>query len=158
MRRLDPPVSRIPATTQRRYLPRVTEAEMRERFERARIARLATVDVDGQPHVVPICFALIGDRIVSVVDAKPKRTPKLRRLANIRVQPRVSVLVDEYDEDWTRLWWVRADGAARVVEDGNERDDAVATLTAKYPQYEEEPPAGPMVEISVDRWRSWSAS
>jgi PPOX class probable F420-dependent enzyme len=158
MRRLDPPVSRSAATTQRRYLPRVTEAEMRERFERARIARLATVDVDGQPHLVPICFACVGDRIVSVVDAKPKRTPKLRRLENIRVQPRVSVLVDEYDEDWTRLWWVRADGTGRVVDSGPAREDAVATLSAKYPQYEELPPGGPVVEITVDRWRGWSAS
>ena len=131
---------------------------MRERFERARIARLATADVDGQPHLVPICFAFIGDRIVSMVDAKPKRTSKLRRLENIRAQPRVSVLVDEYDEDWTRLWWVRADGAARVVEDGRAHDDAVATLTAKYPQYEQLPPTGPVVEIVVDRWRGWSAS
>jgi PPOX class probable F420-dependent enzyme len=158
MRLLDPPVSRSPATTKRRYRPRVTETEMRERLGRARVARLATVDVDGQPHLVPICFALIGDHIVSVVDAKPKRTPKLRRLANIRAQPRVSVLVDEYDEDWSRLWWVRADGDARVVEDGREREAAVMTLTAKYPQYAELPPGGPVVEITVDRWRGWSPS
>jgi PPOX class probable F420-dependent enzyme len=130
---------------------------MRERFGNARIARLATVDADSQPHLVPLCFALAGDRLVSVVDAKPKRSVNLRRLANIRAQPRVSVLVDEYDEDWTRLWWVRADGAARVVESGAERDDAVATLTAKYPQYERQPPAGPVVAVTVDRWRGWSA-
>jgi PPOX class probable F420-dependent enzyme len=134
------------------------EAEMRERFGNARIARLATVDADGRPHLVPMCFTLIGDRIVSVVDAKPKRSVKLRRLANIRTQPRVSVLVDEYnDEDWTRLWWVRADGAARVVEDDAERADAVAALRAKYPQYERQPPGGPVVEVTVDRWRGWSA-
>jgi PPOX class probable F420-dependent enzyme len=131
---------------------------MRERFGNARVARLATVDADGQPHLVPLCFALAGDRIVSVVDAKPKRTPQLRRLANIRAQPRVSVLVDEYHEDWTRLWWIRADGVARVVTEGAERDDAVAALTGKYPQYEKQPPAGPVVEITVERWRSWSAT
>lgn len=131
---------------------------MRERFGNARIARLATVDADGQPHLVPLCFALAGDRIVSVVDAKPKRSVNLRRLANVRAQPRVSVLVDEYDEDWTRLWWVRTDGAARVIESGAERDTAVAALRAKYPQYERQPPAGPVVEVSVDRWRGWSAS
>jgi PPOX class probable F420-dependent enzyme len=136
----------------------VHEAEMRERFGSARIARLATVGVDGRPHLVPLCFALAGDRIVSVVDAKPKRSVNLRRLANIRAQPRVSVLVDEYDEDWTRLWWVRADGAARVVESGTERDDAVAALTAKYAQYERQPPAGPVVEVTIDRWRGWSAT
>jgi PPOX class probable F420-dependent enzyme len=131
---------------------------MRERFGRARVARLATVDADRRPHLVPLCFALAGDRIVSVVDAKPKRTPQLRRLANIRAQPRVSVLVDEYDEDWTRLWWIRADGIARVVEGGSERDAAVTALTAKYRQYEEQQPTGPVVEVTIDRWQGWSAT
>jgi PPOX class probable F420-dependent enzyme len=134
----------------------VTEAEMRERFGRARVGRLATADGDGRPHVVPFCFVLAGDRIVSVVDAKPKRTSHLRRLANIRVQPRVSVLVDDYDEDWTRLWWVRADGTARIVENGPDRKEAVAVLTAKYPQYREQPPEGPVVEVTVDRWVGWA--
>jgi PPOX class probable F420-dependent enzyme len=131
---------------------------MRKRFGSARVARLATVDADGRPHLVPLCFALVGDRIVSVVDAKPKRTPELRRLANIRAQPRVSVLVDEYDEDWTTLWWVRADGVARIVGKGAEHDDTVAALTAKYPQYEKQPPAGPVVAITVERWRGWTAT
>jgi PPOX class probable F420-dependent enzyme len=136
----------------------VTESEMRERFGAARVARLATANAEGEPHLVPLCFALIGPRIVSVVDAKPKRSTNLRRLANIRAHPQVSVLVDEYDEDWTRLWWVRADGTARVVESGADRDEAVSALTAKYPQYQEQPPAGPVVEVTVDRWRGWSAS
>lgn len=134
----------------------MTEAEMRERFLRARVARLATVDEDAKPHLVPVCFALARDRIVSVVDAKPKRTRELRRLANIRAHPRVSMLADEYDEDWTRLWWVRADGAAHVVESGADREDAVTALTAKYPQYEEQPPGGPVVEVTVDRWVGWA--
>jgi PPOX class probable F420-dependent enzyme len=129
---------------------------MREKFQRARVARLATVDENSQPHLVPVCFELVEDRIVSVVDAKPKSTPELRRLANIRAHPRVSLLVDEYDDDWTRLWWVRADGAARVVESGADRADAVAALTAKYPQYEEQPPGGPVVEVTVDRWVGWA--
>src|SRR2546421_2889923 len=119
---------------------------MRERFGAPRVARLATSSAEGEPHLVPLCFALIGPHIVSVVDAKPKRSTNLRRLANIRAQPRVSVLVDEYDEDWTRLWWVRADGTARVVESGVDRDAAVSALTAKYSQYQEQPPAGPVVE------------
>jgi PPOX class probable F420-dependent enzyme len=131
---------------------------MRERFGNVRVARLATVDAEGRPHLVPLCFALAGDRIVSVVDAKPKRTPQLRRLANIRARPQVSVLVDEYDEDWARLWWIRADGVARVVESGVARDDAVAALTAKYPQYRDQPPEGPVIEITIDRWRGWSAT
>jgi PPOX class probable F420-dependent enzyme len=129
---------------------------MREKFQRARVARLATVDENAHPHLVPVCFELVEDRIVSVVDAKPKSTPELRRLANIRAHPRVSLLVDEYDDDWTRLWWVRADGAARVVESGADREDAVAALTAKYPQYEEQPPGGPVVEVTVDRWVGWA--
>lgn len=136
----------------------MTDAEMRKRFGEARVARLATADAGGRPHLVPLCFALAGDRIVSVVDAKPKRTLELQRLANIRAQPRVSLLVDHYDDDWTRLWWVRADGTARVVGRGAEREDAVALLTAKYPQYEEKPPAGPVLEVTVDRWRGWSAT
>jgi PPOX class probable F420-dependent enzyme len=135
----------------------VDEAEMRERFAAARIARLATVDAEGQPHLVPFCFTLIGGRIVSVVDAKPKRTMQLRRLANIQDEPRVTALVDDYDEDWTRLWWVRADGTARVVEGGAEREEGVAALTAKYPQYREQVPAGPLIDITVRRWRGWSA-
>jgi PPOX class probable F420-dependent enzyme len=136
----------------------VDENEMRERFGNARVARLATAAADGRPHLVPVCFALAGDRIVSVVDAKPKRTQQLRRLANIRTQPRVSVLVDEYDEDWTSLWWIRADGVARIIGEGAERDVAVAALTGKYPQYEEQPPTGPVVEVTVERWRAWSAT
>ena len=129
---------------------------MRVRFRRARVARLATVGEDGKPHLVPVCFELAGDRVVSVVDAKPKRTGELRRLANIRAHPSVTLLVDEYDDDWTRLWWVRADGLARVVETGADRDDAVAALTAKYPQYEREPPDGPVLAVDLTEERSWS--
>lgn len=130
---------------------------MRDRFGRARVGRLATANAGGQPHLVPFCFVLVDDRIVSVVDAKPKRTQQLRRLSNIRAQPRVSVLADEYDEDWSRLWWVRADGTARVIESGPERESAVASLTDKYPQYREQPPAGPVIEITVDRWVGWAS-
>jgi len=82
----------------------------------ARVARLATVGADGNPHVVPICFALDGDTLYTAVDAKPKSTRALRRLANIRANPRVEVVIDHYEDDWTRLWWVRLAGRARVVE------------------------------------------
>ncbi len=128
-----------------------------ERFARARVAHLATVGPGGQPHLVPCTFALVDDHIVSVVDEKPKRTKALQRLANIRADPRVSMLVDRYDEDWRRLWWVRADGRAVVVEEGPERDAAVAELTAKYPQYVRQPPHGPAVIVAVERWRFWTA-
>jgi PPOX class probable F420-dependent enzyme len=118
---------------------------------------MATVRADGAPHLVPIVFALDGDVVHSVVDAKPKRSMKLQRLANIAANPGVSLLVDHYDEEWEALWWVRADGTARVVEGGPEQDRAVALLRAKYPQYERWPePIGAAVIMRVDRWRWWS--
>ena len=123
-----------------------------ERFAACRVARLATAGPDGVPHLVPIVFALVGDVIHTAVDGKPKRTRRLRRLANIAANPRVSVLADHYDEDWSLLWWVRADGVARVLD---ESPAGRAALTAKYPQYQAAPPPGPFVEISVKRWSAW---
>ena len=126
----------------------------RERFATARVARLATMGPDG-PHIVPIVFALAGDTLYHAVDHKPKRTMALRRLANLRADPRASVLADGYDEDWTRLWWARADGSARILESGHA--EALALLAARYPQYRERPPQGPVVAIDVTRWSDWSA-
>ncbi|GAA0585752.1 TIGR03668 family PPOX class F420-dependent oxidoreductase [Paractinoplanes ferrugineus] len=124
-----------------------------ERFASARVARLATVGPDGAPHLVPIVFAVVGEVIHTAVDAKPKRTRRLRRLANIAGNPTVSVLADHYDDgDWSRLWWVRADGTA-VVSDRS--DSGAAALVAKYPQYRAEPPAGPYLTITVRRWTAW---
>jgi PPOX class probable F420-dependent enzyme len=128
---------------------------VRERFAAARVARLATVDATGAPHLVPLVFALVGDVIHSAVDAKPKRHTALRRLANIAHEPRVSVLADHYDDDWDRLWWVRADGDARVLESS---PVGLAALAAKYPQYRAAPPAGPFLLIEVRRWSSWSSA
>ena len=123
------------------------------------MARMATVTPEGAPHLVPIVFAAEDDVVYSIVDAKPKRSPKLRRLANIAANPHVTLLVDHYDEDWDTLWWVRADGTATVVEEGPERDRAVELLRAKYPQYRDwAEPIGGAVVIRVDRWRSWSLS
>jgi PPOX class probable F420-dependent enzyme len=123
-------------------------------FSYARVAHLSTVGIDGSPHLVPMVFALVGDVIHSAVDGKPKRHTALRRLANIAHEPRVSVLVDHYADDWEQLWWVRADGVARV----RDRSAAgLAALTAKYPQYQASPPGGPFLEISVNRWSSWTA-
>ena len=121
----------------------------------ARVARLATAGADGRPHVVPICFALDGDTLYTAVDRKPKRTRALRRLRNIEQNPRVEVVIDHYEEDWTRLWWVRLRGRARVVD----RDDrALELLRAKYPQYREAPPDGPFVVISVEERTEWRAA
>jgi PPOX class probable F420-dependent enzyme len=125
---------------------------MRSRFAAARVARLATVTPSGAPHLVVIVFALAGDMIYSAVDAKPKRHTRLQRLANIEHEPRVSVLADHYDDDWSLLWWVRADGVARVVP-GSE--PGLAALRLKYPQYVDTPPPGPFLEIEVRRWSSW---
>ena len=137
----------------------MTGAQARERFATARVARLATVGADGSPHVVPIVFALDGDTIVHAVDQKPKRTRDLRRLANIADNPRVAVLADEYDDaHWDRLWWVRADGAARVLERGDEARRALDLLAERYAQYRAAPPAGPVVAVDVERWRGWSAA
>ena len=132
-------------------------SEARRRFGEARVARLATVTPEGGPHLVPIVFALAGDMVFAVVDEKPKRTRELKRLANIEAEPRVSVLVDHYDEDWSELWWVRADGRARVAAAGRDFDRALGLMSAKYPQERARPPAGPAVVIEVAAWRFWAA-
>ncbi|WP_433303073.1 TIGR03668 family PPOX class F420-dependent oxidoreductase [Actinoplanes sp. CA-030573] len=130
----------------------MTPAEL---FGTVRVARLATVAPDGRPHLVPIVFALAGDVIHTAVDAKPKRTRQLRRLANIAADPRVSVLADHYEDDWSRLWWVRADGVARVLDTS---PAGLSALTERYPQYRETPPPGPFLEITVERWSVWRAA
>jgi PPOX class probable F420-dependent enzyme len=128
----------------------------RARFARARVARLATVDADGRPHVVPIVFVVAGDDVWSAVDRKPKSTRALKRLANIDANPSVSLLVDHYDDDWTQLWWVRADGEAGIVDAGTpEAQEALDALAAKYPQYASARPTGPLIHVAVARWRGW---
>jgi PPOX class probable F420-dependent enzyme len=135
------------------------DAEARSLFASARLAHLATAGVGGQPHVVAICFALEGDDLVTAIDFKPKRTQRLKRLDNIRLNARVSVLVDHYDDDdWSTLWWARADGRARVVEpDDPGHAAAVALLTRRYVQYRSNPPQGPVIDVVIDRWSSWRA-
>ena len=130
----------------------------RASFTRSPIARLATTAADGTPHLVPVVFAVgDGDVVYTAVDAKPKTSRRLRRLSNIRGNPRVCLLVDHYADDWARLWWVRADGAA-TIHDG---DAAMATgyrlLRAKYPQYESVSLDGPVIAVTVGRWSSWHA-
>jgi PPOX class probable F420-dependent enzyme len=130
----------------------------RERFENARVGRLATTAATGGPHLVPVVFALVGDVVWTAVDAKPKSTRSLRRLANIESNPRVSMLVDQYEDDWSALWWVRIDGAATLVSvDSDDGPLALSALIAKYSQYAAETPLGPLIRIAVDSWTSWSA-
>ena len=127
------------------------------RLTAARVARLATTDPDGRPHLVPIVFAIDGDTLYSAVDQKPKRSRRLRRIENARARPEVTVLVDRYDDDWSRLWWIRLRGRARVLDDGEERTHALALLAAKYDQYSAEPPDGPVLAVDVTEVREWSA-
>jgi PPOX class probable F420-dependent enzyme len=121
------------------------------------VARLATTDADGRPHLVPIVFALAGETLYSAVDRKPKRSQKLRRIENARARPDVTILVDHYDEDWTQLWWIRLRGRARVLDDGDERTHALELLAAKYPQYVSDPPDGAVLAVDVFEVRTWSA-
>jgi PPOX class probable F420-dependent enzyme len=128
---------------------------MRRRVREARVARLATVRPDGRPHLVPCCYAIDGDIVYSVVDAKPKSSLALRRLENVRLTPTVSLLIDHYTEDWTALWWIRLDGTGLVVESGEAHDHALECLRQKYDQYVREPPPGPVLSINVTKWRAW---
>ncbi|MCK2214313.1 TIGR03668 family PPOX class F420-dependent oxidoreductase [Actinomadura sp. ATCC 31491] len=125
-------------------------------FANERIACLATASAGAVPHVVPVTFALVDDQIVIAIDHKPKRSTNLRRLRNIHENPQVSLLADYYDDDWSRLWWVRADGAADIHEDGPERERALEALAAKYEQYRQHIPAGPVIVTSVGRWSGWA--
>jgi PPOX class probable F420-dependent enzyme len=136
----------------------VTPEEARRRFAAARVARLATADAAGRPHLVPVVFAVAGETIVSAVDDKPKRTTRLRRLANVSENPAVALLADHYDEDWSALWWVRAEGVARILEPGDpEAARVVELLRDRYPQYRERPPAGAVLAVDVARWSGWEA-
>jgi PPOX class probable F420-dependent enzyme len=130
-------------------------AEARWRFAAARVAVLATVGEDTAPHVVPIVFAVSGDTIYSAVDAKPKRSRDLKRLRNIHANPRVALLVDHYAEDWISLWWVRADGRGRVLDEHDfEADEALERLAERYPQQSE---TEQVLAVDVERWTGWAA-
>jgi PPOX class probable F420-dependent enzyme len=131
---------------------------MRRRLAEARVGRLATVDEAGDPHVVPVCFVLDGDAIYWAVDHKPKASGRLRRLANIEAHPVAELVVDHYAEDWADLWWVRVRTGAEVLGPGREAERALDLLAAKYVQYRERRPDGPVVRLSVRRWSSWSGS
>jgi PPOX class probable F420-dependent enzyme len=128
------------------------------RLTAARVARLATTDRDGRPHLVPIVFAVDGDTLYSAVDRKPKRSTTLRRIENARARPDVTILVDHYEDDWRRLWWIRLRGRARVLEAGAERERALTLLAEKYDQYRSERPDGPVLAVDIVDVREWSAA
>lgn len=125
----------------------------------ARVARFGTVAPDGRPRLVPICFVLAGDVLYHAVDHKPKATRRLARLADIAADPRATVLADHYeDDDWSALWWVRADGRARVLEDTGtpEAARALDLLAGRYAQYRERRPDGPVVALDIERITGWA--
>jgi PPOX class probable F420-dependent enzyme len=161
MRRLRPPVSNTPPIgvntgtilAQPASIAAMDEHEMRSRVAEARVARLATINLDGNPRIVPVCFAFRSDEIVTAVDGKPKSTRMLARLGNVVANSVVSLLVDHYDDDWTQLWWVRVDGKANISEISAGHIDALA---AKYEQYRHDPPAGPVIVIRSLRFIGWS--
>jgi PPOX class probable F420-dependent enzyme len=131
--------------------------EARRRFAASPVARLATADAAGRPHLVPVVFAVAGDTVYSAVDHKPKRSTALRRLANVAANPRVALLVDHYEDDWRALWWVRADGTGRILDPGEpEARDGIARLVERYPPYRDRPPAGPVLAVDVARWSGWT--
>lgn len=126
------------------------------RLAAARVARFATITPDGAPHLVPVTFAAVGEAtLVHAVDHKPKATRALARIRNLAADPRASLLVDHYDDDWSRLWWARADGTARVLDDA---PDLIDALVAKYPQYAEHRPDGPVIALDVKRVSAWEAA
>jgi PPOX class probable F420-dependent enzyme len=137
---------------------RLSDDDSRQRFGGAQVARLATMSAEGQPHIVPITFAVDRDVIYTAVDSKPKSTPRLRRLSNIRANPRVAVLADHYDEDWSALWWVRADGMAAILDSWAEMAAPAGLLAGRYAQYRDNPPGGPVIAIRVARWTGWAAA
>ncbi len=142
---------------------RLDAGAARRLFASAAVARLATVSPAGHPHLVPVTFVLDsdpdrGDRLYTAVDAKPKTTTRLQRLRNIQAHPRVALLADHYADDWTQLWWVRADGRAAVLDAAAELAGPVRLLTARYPQYAAQPPPGPVIAVRVDRWTGWAAT
>ena len=133
-------------------------AQARQRFAAAPVARLATVGPSGQPHLVPVTFALDGDHVYTAVDAKPKTTTRLARLRNITAEPRVAMLADHYEADWDRLWWARADGTAAILAGRAEIAAPLALLARRYPRYRADPPGGPVIRVQVGRWVGWAAS
>lgn len=135
----------------------MNDAEARRRFAAGRVAVLGTVGARGAPHLVPVTFVVAGDALWTAVDGKPKRGSSLARIDNVRANPWVSLLVQRWDEEWRALWWVRADGRARIAEHDDDVVRATALLRAKYQQYQAVVVTGPAIVVEVTTWRSWAA-
>ena len=137
----------------------LSDAERRF-VESMRVARLATADAGGVPHVLPVCYALLGRNLYVTIDEKPKRSDvrAMKRLRNIAENPNAAVVVDRYDEDWTRLAWVMLRGRAEILDDGDEHDRAQSGLRERYLQYRAmrlEPM--PVIALRIERVSAWGA-
>ncbi|MWA01869.1 TIGR03668 family PPOX class F420-dependent oxidoreductase [Actinomadura sp. LD22] len=139
-------------------MPKLSPDDARRLLASVPVARLATVGEDGRPRLVPVTFAVHRGSVYTAVDHKPKSTRDLRRLADVRANPRVALLADHYEDDWDRLWWVRVDGHAAVVEDDARRAEPVRLLAARYAQYRDRPPEGPVIAITIDACTGWTAT
>lgn len=140
-------------------LENLISPEIRAKLETARVARLATLDSERKPHAVPICFVYDGSVFYSAIDRKPKRAApsQLARVKNIQHTPQVALLVDHYEEDWTRLWYVLVRGEAELLSGSAERDRAIQLLRAKYPQYDanmlaDDAPVLRITPVRITRW------
>jgi PPOX class probable F420-dependent enzyme len=137
---------------------RLPEGEARARFATVPVARLGTSDAGGRPHVVVVTFAVRGDTVYTAVDQKPKSGSNLKRLRNVAENPQVTMLADEYSDDWDKLWWVRADGRAVVLTDRRQMAEPLRLLANRYWQYREAPPTGPVLAVTVERWSGWASA
>ncbi len=129
--------------------------------QNARVARFATADASGAPHLIPICFVYDGGAFYSVLDQKPKRTSvtRLRRVRNILENPKAALVIDSYEEDWSRLWYILITGEATLLGPGSEQSEAVAMLREKYPQYRDmDLEDAPVIKITPDKVVSWAGS
>jgi PPOX class probable F420-dependent enzyme len=125
-------------------------------LDESRVAHLATADACAVPHVVPVCFVVAGSTLYITIDAKPKRGGTLKRVQNILANPAVAVVVDRYDEDWTRLGWVMLRGRAAILADGVEHDDAQALLRSRYLQLAAMQIAQlPVIALRIEQVTSW---
>lgn len=131
---------------------------MRRKATQARVARVGTVDQQGRVHLVPVTFAVTDDVWYSPSDEGERQAKRLRNLAR---SPQVSILIDTYDEDWAKVWWVRLRGNGRVISSGTERDHAWRLLREKYPQFADTPPEegrGPVMAVDIEQWTGWAYS
>jgi PPOX class probable F420-dependent enzyme len=137
---------------------RLAESEARARFATVPVVRLGTADGQGRPHLVVVTFVVDGDTIYTAVDQKPKSSTDLKRLRNVSENPMVTMLADQYTDDWDKLWWVRADGQAAILANPRQMAAPLRLLAERYWQYRQAPPTGPVLAVTVERWSGWTGA